>query len=227
MCGDLFSPLWTLKRRGGLSWVGSGRSLYDPNQNEVKRKLKRSAIVAEERKKGVGLGRVVHYATRPKAFPFFHSSASIALPFNWLPGEGYNLFSNSMAIKTCSFSGWFKMWFKILTIQQSPNNQNAFAVFRNESICMLFHSVFIDVAIKNKKNLKITKKKNLKWLNRLRVKPTFLVEKISGIFPGESYVPWNFPEKFNNVCKVICKIDKLNNKVNIEQLTNRPLMINS
>lgn len=82
---------------------------------------------------------------------------------------------------------------------------------------MLFHSVFIDVSIK----------KNWKGLNRLKVKPTFLVEKISGIFPGESYVPWNFPKKFNNVGKVICKIDKLNNKDNIDQLTNQPLIINS
>ena len=38
----------------------------------------------------------------------------------------------------------------------------------------------------------------------LRVKPTFLVEKISGEFPGESYVPWNYSEQFNNVSKVIC-----------------------
>ena len=91
---------------------------------------------------------------------------------------------------------------------------------------MLFDSVFIDVAIKKNKKKKTNKQKNCKWLNRLRVKPTFLVEKISGIFPGESYVPWNFPEKFNNVSKVICKIDKLNNKVNTDQLTNRPLMIN-
>ena len=112
---------------------------------------------------------------------------------------------------------------------QNPDNsivteyQNAFAVFRNESICMLFHSVFIDVSIKKKKK----KKKNWKGLNRLKVKPTFLVEKISGIFPGESYVPWNFSKKFNNVSKVICKIDKLNNKDNIDQLTNQPLMTNS
>ena len=77
---------------------GSGRSLYDQNQNEVKRKLKWSAIVAEEWKNEEVLGRVVHYATQPKPFPFFHSSASTALPFNWTPGEGYNLFSNSMAI---------------------------------------------------------------------------------------------------------------------------------
>ena len=71
------------------------------------------------------------------------------------------------------------------------------------------------------------KKKNWKGLNRLKVNPTFLVEKISGIFPGESYVPWNFPKKFNNVSKVICKIDKLNNKDNIDQLTNQLWMINS
>ena len=77
-----------------------------------------------------------------------------------------------------------------------------------------------------KKKKKKKKKKNLNGLNRLKVKPTFLVEKISGIFPGESYVPWNFPKKFNNVSKVICKIDKLNNKDNIDQLTNQPLMIN-
>ena len=64
-------------------------------------------------------------------------------------------------------------------------------------------------------------------MNRLRVKPTFLVEKISGIFPGESYVPWNFPEKFNNVSKVICNINQLNTIVNNNELTNRPLMINS
>ena len=64
-------------------------------------------------------------------------------------------------------------------------------------------------------------------MKRLRVKPTFLVEKISGVFPGESYVPWNFSEKFNNVSKVICKIDKVNNKANINQLMNRPLTVNS
>ena len=46
MCDDLFSPLLALKKRG--VWVGWGRLLYDSNQNEVKRKLKRSAIVAEE-----------------------------------------------------------------------------------------------------------------------------------------------------------------------------------
>ena len=40
-------------------------------------------------------------------------------------------------------------------------------------------------------------------------------------------MPWNFSKKFNNVSKVICKIDKLNNKDNIDQLTNQPLMINS
>ena len=40
MCG----PPGVKKTRG----FGSGRSLNDPNQNEVKRKLKRSAIVAEE-----------------------------------------------------------------------------------------------------------------------------------------------------------------------------------
>ena len=40
MCG----PPGVKKTRG----FGSGRSLYDPNQNEVKTKLKRSAIVAEE-----------------------------------------------------------------------------------------------------------------------------------------------------------------------------------
>ena len=88
MCG----PPGVKKNEG----FGSGRSLYDQNQNKVKRKLKRSAIVAEEWKNEEVLGRVVHYATRLKPFPFFHSF--IALPFNWLPGEGYNLFSNSMAI---------------------------------------------------------------------------------------------------------------------------------
>ena len=40
-------------------------------------------------------------------------------------------------------------------------------------------------------------------------------------------MPLNFSEKFNNVSEVICKIDKVNNKVKIDQLTNRPLMINS
>ena len=84
---------------------------------------------------------------------------------------------------------------------------------------MLFDSVFIDLIIK--------KKRNYKRLNRFRVKPTFLVEKISGVFPGKSYVPWNFSEKFNNASKVICEIDKLNNKDNIDQSTNRPLIINS
>ena len=93
MYGDLFSPLRALKRRKGLGrvWVGFGRLLYDPNQNEVKRKLKRSAVLAKEWKNEVGLGRVTHYVTRPKPFPFFHFSPST-------PGEGYNLFSNSMAI---------------------------------------------------------------------------------------------------------------------------------
>ena len=46
MCGNLFSPLRALKNEG--AWVGWGLSLYDPNQNEVKRKLKLSVIVAEE-----------------------------------------------------------------------------------------------------------------------------------------------------------------------------------
>ena len=64
-----------------------------------------------------------------------------------------------MAIKTYSVSEWFK----ILTIQQSPNNQNAFAVFRNESICMLFDSVFIDVAIKKNKKKQINKKIVSDW----------------------------------------------------------------
>ena len=40
MCG----PPGVKKNEG----FGSGRSLYDQNQNKVKRKLKRSAIVAEE-----------------------------------------------------------------------------------------------------------------------------------------------------------------------------------
>ena len=93
----------------------------------------------------------------------------------------------------------------------------------NPSVCC-FTACSLMFQLKKKKK---KKKKNWKGLNRLKVKPTFLVEKISGIFPGESYVPWNFPKKFNNVSKVICKIDKLNNKDNIDQLTNQLWMINS
>ena len=110
-----------------------------------------------------------------------------------------------------------------ITRKRSPS----FAM--NPSVCCL---TVCSLMLRLKKTKQTNKQRNKQtkkcmWLNRLSVKPTFLVEKISGIFPGENYVPWNFPEKFNNVSKVICKIDKLNNKVNIDHLTNRPLMINS
>ena len=73
MYGDLFSPLRALKRRKGLGrvWVGFGRLLYDPNQNEVKRKLKRSAVLAKEWKNEVGLGRVTHKGDPTQTLPVF------------------------------------------------------------------------------------------------------------------------------------------------------------